>query len=258
MASPSEPSAPHQPGSLPFPDTPAGTPNDEMPFDHIMVVMMENHSFDNLLGDLGRTRGDLDALTFDGAGHATNSNPSPAPATPITAFPVANTAQAKNVTQGWAATHEQINGGAMDGFVRAARGQREPMAYYTPEVLPFAYSLASTFTLANRWFSSIPGPTYPNRRFLLAGTAFGGTATNKDELLAALENRRRMARSSTGSRTTGSAGGTIRRTSTRQKTQTPAVSQTGSGRPASGKTPKSHQQSPRGSKRPKRQTRGKH
>jgi phospholipase C len=29
----------------------------------------------------------------------------------------------------------------------------------------------------------MPGPTYPNRRFLLAGTAFGGTATNKDELL---------------------------------------------------------------------------
>jgi phospholipase C len=176
-----------QPGSLPFPDRAAGTANDEMPFDHIVVVMMENHSFDNLLGDLGRTRGDVDALTFDGAGHAVNSNPSSASATPIRAFPVANTAQAKNVTQGWAATHEQINGGAMDGFVRAARGQPEPMGYYTPEVLPFAYSLASTFTLATRWFSSVPGPTYPNRRFLLAGTAFGGTATNKDELLGAFE-----------------------------------------------------------------------
>jgi phospholipase C len=181
-------SDPRQPGSLPFPDRAAATANEDMPFDHIVVVMMENHSFDNLLGDLGRTRTDLDALTFDGAGHATNSNPSSASATPITAFPVPNTAQAKNVTQGWAATHEQINGGAMDGFVRAARGQPEPMGYYTPEVLPFAYSLASTFTLANRWFSSVPGPTYPNRRFLLAATAFGGTATNKEELLAAFEN----------------------------------------------------------------------
>jgi phospholipase C len=72
----------------------------------------------------------------------------------------------------------------MDGFIRSANGDPEPMGYYTPEVLPFAYSLANTFTLANRWFCSAPGPTYPNRRFLLAGTAFGGTATNNDELLS--------------------------------------------------------------------------
>ena len=36
-------------------------------------------------------------------------------------------------------------------------GARAPMGYYTPEVLPFAYSLARTFTLANRWFCSAPG-----------------------------------------------------------------------------------------------------
>jgi phospholipase C len=45
-----------------------------MPFDHIIVVMMENHSFDNLLGDLGRTRTDVDALHFDGSGASRNSN----------------------------------------------------------------------------------------------------------------------------------------------------------------------------------------
>ena len=39
-------------GSLPFPDKPLGTVNADMPFDHIIVVMMENHSFDNLLGGL--------------------------------------------------------------------------------------------------------------------------------------------------------------------------------------------------------------
>ncbi len=37
----------------------------------------------------------------------------------------------------------------------------QPMGYYTPEVLPFAYSLASTFTLANRWFCSVPGRPTP-------------------------------------------------------------------------------------------------
>jgi phospholipase C len=71
----------------------------------------------------------------------------------------------------------------MDGFV-ASMNSVQPMGYYTPEVLPFAYSLASTFTLANRWFSSLPGPTYPNRRFLLAGTAYGTTETRGDPLVA--------------------------------------------------------------------------
>jgi phospholipase C len=171
-------------GSLPVPEQPAGTVNDGMPFDHIIVVMMEIHSFDNLLGDLGRTRTDVDALEFDGSGAPTNNNPGAggAPGS-VTAFPFASTAQAKQVTQSWAATHEQVNGGAMDGFVRSSTGAREPMGYYTPAVLPFAYSLASQFTIGDRWFCSVPGPTYPNRRFLLAGTAYGATVTAPETLL---------------------------------------------------------------------------
>jgi phospholipase C len=70
----------------------------------------------------------------------------------------------------------------MNGFVTSVNSV-EPMGYYTPELLPFAYSLAETFTLANAWFCSVPGPTYPNRRFLLAGTAFGGTVTGPETLL---------------------------------------------------------------------------
>jgi phospholipase C len=152
-----------------------------MPFDHLVVVMMENHSFDNLLGALSLTRADVDGLTFDN-GRATNSNPggSQTPGT-VGAFPLPNTAQGSDVSQTWKDSHDQINGGAMDGFVRS-RGSAQPMGYYTPEVLPFAYSLASTFTLANRWFCSLPGPTYPNRRFMLAGTAYGSTVTNRDTL----------------------------------------------------------------------------
>lgn len=171
-------------GSLPFPGRPAGTVNEGMPFDHIIVVMMENHSFDNLLGDLGRTRTDVDALHFDDSGAATNSN-SGAGGAPgsVKAFAFANTAQTKQVTQSWAATHKQVNGGAMDGFVRSSNGAREPMGYYTAEVLPLAYSLASQFTIGDRWFCSMPGPTYPNRRFLLAGTAYGATVTAFETLL---------------------------------------------------------------------------
>jgi phospholipase C len=175
-------------GSLPYPEVPVGTVNEQMPFDHLVVVMMENHSFDNLLGALSRTRADVDGLSFDGAGAAMNSNPGSAGTPPrVTAFPLNTTAQGRDVSQSWKDTHEQIDGGAMNGFVRAV-GSEQPMGYYTPESLPFAYSLAATFTLANRWFCSVPGPTYPNRRFLLAGTAFGGTATNRDELMHAFEH----------------------------------------------------------------------
>ena len=172
-----------QAGSLPFPDKPVGTVNEQMPFDHIVVVMMENHSFDNLLGALSRTRSEVDGLTFDSSGDATNSNPGSASTPPVVkAFPRKDTTQAKNVSQSWKATHEQIDSGAMDGFVKSV-GAQEPMGYYTPEVLPFAYSLANAFTLANRWFCSVPGPTYPNRRFLMAGTAYGGTVTGAGTLL---------------------------------------------------------------------------
>jgi phospholipase C len=63
----------------------------------------------------------------------------------------------------------------MDGF---AAIQPKAMSYYDRSDLPFYYSLASTFTLANRWFSSAPAQTYPNRRFLYAGTAYGNISTD--------------------------------------------------------------------------------
>jgi phospholipase C len=169
------------PNSLPDPSRPAGTSNPAMPFDHIVVVMMENHSFDNLLGALARSgQPQADGLDFGPNGNPTNWNPDTS-GNPVTAFPFPSTAQGTNVSQGWNSTHRQIDGGRMDGFVRTA-GAKQPMGYFPENVLPFAYALAKTFTLANRWFSSVPGPTYPNRRFLLAGTAYGGTTTAIDTL----------------------------------------------------------------------------
>ncbi len=175
-------------GSLPFPDKPPGTVNEEMPFDHIVVVMMENHSFDNLLGELHRTREDVEGLKFNADGEASNSNPSVAGGPlDVPVHRLKDTSQAKNITQSWKATHEQINKGEMDGFVSSEKGQAEAMGYYPPAVLPFAYSLANTYTLANQWFCSVPGPTYPNRRFLMAGTAFGGTTSAPGEIIKAFE-----------------------------------------------------------------------
>ena len=67
----------------------------------------------------------------------------------------------------------------MNGFVTsteqaAPEGDKTAaMGYWTDQDLPFYHGLARTFPLADRWFSSCLGPTFPNRRFLLAGTANG-------------------------------------------------------------------------------------
>jgi phospholipase C len=168
------------PDSLPDPSRPAGTATAAMPFDHVVCVMMENHSFDNLLGALPRLgQANADGLTFDRAGQATNSNPSSNGT--VTSFVLTNTEQPGSVDQSWDATHHQIDGGKMDGFVTSVNSV-EPMGYWTDEVLPFAYSVARTFCLANRWFCSAPCQTYPNRRFLMAGTAYGDIATDTQSL----------------------------------------------------------------------------
>jgi phospholipase C len=67
----------------------------------------------------------------------------------------------------------------MDGFARLGQSS---MAYWDESDLPFYYSLSKTFCLANRWFCSAPCQTYPNRRFLLAATAFGLISTDTSSI----------------------------------------------------------------------------
>src|SRR5215469_6207977 len=65
------PVARRQPGSLPYPDLAAGT--DTIPkIEHIVVLTMENHSYDNKLGMLGRAGADGFRLGADGKPTATN------------------------------------------------------------------------------------------------------------------------------------------------------------------------------------------
>jgi phospholipase C len=168
------------PDMLPDPRRPAGTADPKLPFDHVIVVMMENHSFDNLLGALAPSgQPKAQGLRFNARHIATNSNPGPAG--PVYSFPFTTTAQGTHVSQSWNATHEQIDEGRMDGFVRSVE-DAQPMGYWTPDVLPFPYSLARTFCVANRWFCSAPCQTYPNRRFLMAGTAYGNISTDTESL----------------------------------------------------------------------------
>jgi phospholipase C len=164
----------HRPGGRPDPSRPAGT--DMLPrIKHVVVLMMENHSFDNYLGTLGRGEG----LPAGDDGRPDAENPDSA-GTMIRAHHANSTVQDRGVpSQSWSASHAQWAGGKMNGFVTSAElaapggGKTAPMAYWAEQDLPFYHGLARTFPLADHWFSSCLGPTFPNRRFLLAGTASG-------------------------------------------------------------------------------------
>jgi phospholipase C len=154
---------------LPDPSLPPGT--DRIPeLRHIVLLMMENHSFDNYFGTLGRGDG----------------LPNPPPVnrrrdgTPVPSHHFATTEQTENVpSQSWPSSHLQFDQGRNDGFVTSIEDVAADadatlgMGYWTGEDLPFYAGLANTFPLADRWFSSCLGPTFPNRRFLIAATAHG-------------------------------------------------------------------------------------
>jgi phospholipase C len=162
-------------GSVPFPSLPVGRFTGSFPFDHIVLVMQENHSFDNYLGMLPVSGQPLaDGFTFNAKEEPVNFNPIGDERMYVYHQSGAIGAQDTG-SQSWDDTHLQIDGGAMDGFATTGPGS---MGYYTEDDLPFYYSLAKTFTLANRWFCSAPAQTYPNRRFYMAGTASGVVSTD--------------------------------------------------------------------------------
>jgi len=144
--------------------------------EHIVILMMENHSYDNYLGMLG---GRGDGLPLDEHGLPTPANLA-GDGTAVRMRHFTGTRQRPGVpTQSWNASHIQWDGGTCAGFVRSIEqtlpGQdgSVAMTYWDEDDLPFYYGLARTFPLATRWFCSCLGPTFPNRRFLIAGTAHG-------------------------------------------------------------------------------------
>jgi phospholipase C len=149
--------APKPSGERPRPDLPAGT--DLVPeIKHVIVLMQENHSYDNYLG----------TLTGRGDGFKPDD-----PAGPHRLSSVVG--EKNDPTQSWRASHVQYAHGANNGFSKSVPGLDPsiPMGYWTERDLPFYRGLARTFPLADRWFCSCLGPTFPNRRFLIAGTANG-------------------------------------------------------------------------------------
>ncbi len=161
-----------QPGSRPFPHLPAGI--DTMPkIQHVVVLMMENHSFDDHLGTLGRG----DGLTLDATGKPLNYNPDPSGGY-VRSFHNPNTCGESDsgITQSWNASHICFDNGTNMGFVKGCSGAA--MGYWEADDLPFYHSMARQFPIGDRYFCSVMAQTYPNRRFLIAGTALGNISTD--------------------------------------------------------------------------------
>ena len=170
--------------SLPNALLPAGT--DTIPqIEHVVVLMLENHSYDNFFGMLGRQpggrpRGDGFALAADGLPAATNPY---ADGRLQRAFRMPTTCQFHSVPSNeWIASHNAFNNGRMDGFVRTPISFGSStitgpvaMGYWTADDLPFTFSLASAFPIGDRWFCSCLAQTDPQRRYLIAATSGGMT-----------------------------------------------------------------------------------
>jgi phospholipase C len=152
-------------GSLPFPKRAPGS--DQVPkIDHFVVLMMENHSFDNILGLIGRG----DGFTLGSNGQPTAKNPD-GQGNYVHAFHMPTECQTDGVGNDWRVTHEAYDGGTCQGFVTSTTP--EAMGYFTKEDLPFSCGMASTFPIADRYFCSAMAQTDPNRRYLIAGTSLG-------------------------------------------------------------------------------------
>jgi phospholipase C len=144
--------------------------------DNFVVVMMENRSFDHLLGGLSLDRDYPDRLTVDGV-RGDEFNLAPDGSRIVIAPTPGDGAGSFNPYHDWQSAARCWNGGTNDGFVRvnAGRDQAEAISYLRRDQIPFQYALADQFTVCDRWFASFMGPTWPNRDFLHATTSAGQT-----------------------------------------------------------------------------------
>jgi phospholipase C len=160
---------------------------------HVVVLMLENRSFDHMLGALKATHPNIDGLTGN------ESNPDSTEADiPVQPKAMFRGQLLPDPHHDFASVDSQIFSGVasgpnrqpnMQGFIRTYHAQQQPnvaashgVIYHfstnPPNDLPVLHGLATQFAVFNRWFSSIPGPTLCNRAFAHYGTSFGNVGMN--------------------------------------------------------------------------------
>jgi phospholipase C len=157
--------------------------------EHIVVLMMENRSFDHMLGGLKKKFPKINGLNGNEQNPDTDGNM-------VTVAPNAiyRGQLAHDPDHHFPGVDLQIYGGAppgpgrvanMQGFVKSyatqgtgTQGSHAIMNYFPPEKLPILTKLATEYAVFNGWFSSIPGPTICNRAFAHYGTSFGNVDMN--------------------------------------------------------------------------------
>jgi phospholipase C len=143
---------------------------------HAIVLMLENRSFDHVLGDCPKAKAaqPLTGLnTYKG---------SPYPQAPGAARLVPDDPkhETSDVVMVQLAASEGVaaNGGFVLDYSNAYHdltdaGRAEVMKFHAFQTLPAMHALAQEFTVCDRWFASVPGPTWANRLFALSGTSLG-------------------------------------------------------------------------------------
>ena len=173
-----------QPEPVALPPGTTTVPDDEalanlQKIDHIVVLMMENRSFDHMLSflalELGRKNVEVSA-----ADASNTANGHAYPVHPATSTKLIKAQDPDHSSEG---VDQQVADGEMNGFAQNFADKRpgmEPaivMAYHTSTQLPVYAFLADRFCICDHWFCAVPGETMPNRCYAVAGTS-GGTRDN--------------------------------------------------------------------------------
>jgi phospholipase C len=148
------------------------------PIEHVVVLMMENRSFDHYFGSLA-----LDECRPDVRGLSAGMSNTGADGRVVKVFQMSDYCQELDPPHGFAASKVQYANGTNGGYL-LAMDQEHPghpesnnkvMGHYTRADLPFSYAVADEFTICDRYFSSHGGSTFPNRHYMHAAQSFGVT-----------------------------------------------------------------------------------
>jgi phospholipase C len=124
--------------------------------EHIVVVMMENRSFDHLLGWMPNANGRQAGLTYP------DNNGNPQPTHRLNYFVGCSHPDPDHTYAGGRA---EYNGGKLDGWLRTSTNDDFSIGYYTQQDLPLFSTLALNFTTLCNYFCSTMTSTFPNRIF---------------------------------------------------------------------------------------------